>query len=423
MSNKVYAPGVQNSPYGILAANPQSSNYGTISGLSATETILLKKSIAEIIYDAAPAQFTAMKLAFEMAPQEENNDEFEYLEYTFGRSPITSNGTAIAVAASAGNFVTQTFAVTAGSLTRISTNMVITYPDGTEGVITTISGSNVTVTSLVSVGLSAVASGDVFAIRSTIKGDGMDSFKTYQRTETVTRYNFIQWFFRAQRWGKVEMQKYKNSGTTNYMSIDINEKMKQLRYDMFISYFNGHRGEYKLAGGEAAKSMGGIYPTMVSAGSMSANPTLAGLQSSFESLAFATNYKAENATRFVYATQEMLHEISKIYKQPGLRYTPSDKVAKLSLNQIEFGGMNFVLVPCELFRETSCFPADWANKILVLDTDTMRPVKMKGLPQFDMGMTNNLERGSREDFTDFWVEGQMSLKINNPLASFYIDVQ
>ena len=170
--------------------------------------------------------------------------------------------------------------------------------------------------------------------------------------------------------------------------------------------------------------MGGIYPTMQAAGSAFSNPTVAGLETAFEALAFQTNFKVEGGTRFIYGTDEILNEFSKIYKQPGLRYAPNDEIANLKLKRIEVGTMNFVLVPCELFREESCFPAEWKRKILVIDQEAISPVKLKGLPGLEMGETlNRGNKGTRENYTDFWVGGQLSLEFNNPLGSFWIDVQ
>jgi len=43
---------------------------------------------------------------------------------------------------------------------------------------------------------------------------------------------------------------------------------------------------------------------------------------------------------------------------------------------------------------------------------------MKGIPAVRMGQTDNLDKGSREDFTDWWVKSQLSMKFNNPNGSF-----
>lgn len=428
MANTGYQPGIQNAPFGITKANPQGSFYANESAtiFNAAETNLLRKAIRERIFDAAPQQYNALKLVFARSPKSYPSDEFEYLEKTFGRNPLTADAIAGVVAPVAGTQVTQVITLTAASMDYVTPDMVITYPDNSEGIIVSINaGANqITVGSLTSAGLPAVAAGDVFAFRSTIEGDGQDFFSHYQRLETITRYNYVQFFLRAQRWDRVEYQKYVNTGTTDYLERDKEEKLKQLRTDLFVSYFNGHRGEFVTSQTYAAKSMGGIYPTMVNAGSLSANPTTAGLKNAFESLAFATNYKVEGGTRFIYGSQEMLYKFSEIYKQPGLRYTPNDKIADLDLQMIEFGGMKFVLVPCELFREPSCFPAEWSRKIIVLDQETVKPVIMEGIPAMDMGSTlDRGQNGTRENYKDWYCSAQLSLEFDNPLGSFWIDVQ
>lgn len=423
MSNTNYEPGLGNLPFGNQNTNPQASFYGAESEFGVSESNLIAKAIRRAIFDAAPAQFNSLKLLYAKPMKGVANDEFEYLEKTFGRSPIEAASAAGAEAAVAGAHQTQTFTVTAGSLPRASEDLVVVYPDGTQGVISDITGSTVTVNSATNQGLPAVAIGEFFAVRSTIVADGMDYFSNYMRMDVVTRYNYVQFFLRAQRWSRVEMQKYINSGTTDYLAQDKQEKIRQLRIDMFNSYWNGQRGEFEISSGHVAKSMGGIYPLMLDAGSATANPTLAGLQSAFESLAFQTNFKKEGGTRFIYGTDEVLHEFSKIYKLPALEYAPNDEIAKLRLKKIELGTMNFVLVPCELWREESCFPSDWQRRIIVLDQETVTPVKMNGIPAMNMGQTDNKDRGSREAFTDYWCESQLSLEFNNPVASFIIDLQ
>lgn len=425
MSNRNYTPGLGNLPFGNTNTNAQSSEYATISGYSPVESILIAKAIKRAIFDAAPAQYNALKLLYAKPFEDVNNDEFEYLENTFGRSALVSNAIVAAVAAVPGVPASQTLTFTAASMTHLTPDLIIIYPDNTKAVIRTIaSATTVTVESQTSGGLPAVAVGDVFAIQSTIMADAMDYFSNYERLETVTRYNFVQFFLRAARWGRIELQKYENSGTTDYLVVDKEQKLKQLRVDLFNSFFNGNRGEFRISSGYIAKSMGGIYPTMVAAGSMSSNPTVAGLKAAFETLAFATNYKQEGATRFIYGCDEILYELSKVWKEPGVRYTPSDEIANLNLTEYKLGTMKFVPVNCELFRESSCFPADWKRKLLIIDQETITPKKMKGIPALEMGTTlDKGSNGTREGFKDWWVQAQLSLEMNNPLSSFWIDVQ
>lgn len=424
MSATAYTPGIGNAPFGNLPANPQGSQYAAQSGYTTAETILIAKAVKAAIFDAAPAQYDALKILTARPFEDVNNDEFEYLETTFGRSSIEANAITGAVVAAPGVPAAQAITLTAASTSRVTPDLIITYPNNAKAVIRSIVGLVINVESVTGGGLPAVAAGDIFAIQSTIAADGMDYFSNYERMDTITRYNYIQLFARARRWSRMELQKYINSGTTDFLNHDKEHKMKQIRLDLFNSYFNGERGEFRISNGYIAKSMGGIFPTMQAAGSLSGNPTLAGLQANFETLAFATNFKQEGSTRFVYATNEMLNEFSKIYKQPGLVYSPNDEVAKLNLKRIEVGGMNFVFVPTELFREDSCFPADWRRRIFVLDQETITPIKMKGLPALEMGETPNpIANQTRENFKDWWVWAQMSIRFHNPLSSFWIDLQ
>jgi len=121
----------------------------------------------------------------------------------------------------------------------------------------------------------------------------------------------------------------------------------------------------------------------------------------------------------------MLYELSKVFKEPGIRYTPNDEIANLNLMEYRIGTMRFVPVNCELFREASCFPADWKRKLLIIDQETITPIKMKGLEAMNIG-GSTLDKGAngtREGFKDWYVEAQLSLQMNNPLSSFWIDVQ
>jgi hypothetical protein len=424
MANQTYTPGPGNAPYGNLPANPQAANYITDSGYGATGTILLQKAIRRAIFDAAPEQYNALKLVFEKGLEEYGSDEFEYLEKTFGRSALESTTAPVAVAAVPGAEVLQVIGLTAASLTHMSIDDVIVYPDGTKAIVRSVAGANVTVASQTGMGLPAVAIGDLFSVQAAIAGDGANTFSNYSRLQTITRYNYIQLFLRAARWSRIEHQKYINQGTTDYLDVDMGEKMKQLRTDLFVSFFNGTRGEFKLASTIPAKSMGGIYPSMQAAGSMSANPTTAALRSTFETLSFKTNFKKEGGVRMIYGTDEMLYELSKVFKDPGLRYAPNDTVANMNLFEYRLGTQRFVPVPCELFKEQSCFPASWQRKLLVLDQETITPVKMKGIPAMDSGSTlDKGDNGTREGFKDWFVEANLSLRFNNPLGSFSMDVQ
>jgi hypothetical protein len=100
----------------------------------------------------------------------------------------------------------------------------------------------------------------------------------------------------------MEMQKFQNSGTTNYFDLDKKEQLDLLLQDMFCSFWNGERGEANVyvPGTSAAnyyrvRLWVGYSPYGFCGSATASGVTEATLQETFEALAFATDYKREGA--------------------------------------------------------------------------------------------------------------------------------
>ncbi len=417
---------------GIPTPNPVLNPLGSYYDGSEI-TNLIRDAIVYAIYDLAPKQYDPLKL-LNMAPVDPVNlDEFVYKEKVYSREALTvqswDHNTAIMT-------LKGTYARELDMPVKLNT--VICDSAGLPHIIILLTYSAVADSATITIekqsGSSAYAApdfaqNDVLSIQAAIIGDGMETFANPDRTRFVERYNYIQWYQRTQKWTPIELQKLLNAGTTDALDFEKNEKLNNLRLDLFSTFFNGTRGEFTVRAFDASgrtfktKAMQGVYPAMVAGGSGHSTVSMSGLQTAFESLAFSTNYKAEGGVRMIYATDEMLYEISKLYKEPGIRYRPIDKIADLNLTQYKIGSMNFVPVPCELFREHSAtLPASWENKIIVLDQATVRRKIMKGIPAEQMGDSDNKQEGSYRDYKVWWVQAQQSISMNQVLGSFYIDV-
>ncbi|KKN85516.1 hypothetical protein LCGC14_0278390 [marine sediment metagenome] len=401
---------------------PIGSEYA--SEFSTDETILIRRAIAREIFDAVPKKYSALRLLMDKPVQYEDNDVFTYLEKTFGRVALKAAG---GVAAGA----TQAITMTTGGGNNVTINKVIVYPDNTKGIVKVVSGDVVTVQKYNGASdLTAVSTDDYFSIQTGVIADGQNFLTHYDRMSKIERYNYIQLMHRDKRWSRKEMQKFANLSNTNYYELDKKEQMDLLLQDMFISLWNGLRGEVNItvpgtdgSSPYKAMTMQGIFPSMIAAGSASASGvTKATLQESFETLCFETDYKAEGGVRFVFAQNALLYELSKAWKETGLRYKPDDKIGDLNLQIYKIGDMSFVPVATELFKEVSCFPVTWQHRIFVLDTSTIHPVCMQGYQSIELGQTSPKgTNGSIQDYTEWWAQGMLSLKFNNPLSSFYMD--
>jgi hypothetical protein len=417
-------------PTGIQYPNPWQtnalgSNYAT--EFSYDETDLLKKEIARQIFDAAPAKYKVFPLLFEKTVEYVGDDEFSYMEKTFGRTALkVADNPGVATGA------TQVITLTTGGTANITANKLVVYPNNRKGIVTLVDIANeqITVQRLNGqANLPALTLDDYLSIQGSVIADGLNALYHYDRMSKITRYNYVQLMHRDKRWTRKEMTKFRNNGTSNYFELDKKEQMDLLLQDMFSSFWNGERGEvdFTIPGNATgvfkAKLMGGIFPLMVAAGcATAAGVTDATLQATFERLAFETNYQSEGGVRFIFAQNALLYELSKVYKETGIRYAPNDKIADLNLTEYKIGDMRFVPVATELFKELSMFPVTWKHRIFILDLDTITPVCMRGYEPIEVGQTAPKgESGSLNDYMEWWIQGMLSLKFNNPLGSFYID--
>ena len=419
----ILAPTSAQSPFNNQNLNPQGSNYADAVN-NYEETLLIQRAIVRDIIDATPQKYKLLRLFFDKPVDFQNLDEFSYLEKTFGRTALIAGNSPASAS-------TQHIELTTTG--NITENKIIVYPDNTHAIVKTVTLSGgVDHIDVIPVNgganLPTVTAGDVFAIQGGLIADGMNFFMHFDRMSTIERYNYVMLLQRDKRWTRMEMQKHLNAGITNYLDMDKKEQAELLYQDMFISFLNGVRGEFNItvpgtANVYKAKSMGGVFPMMVAAGSAHTDSTPATLLSDFESLAFATDYKSEGGVRLILGTPKALYNFDKLWKEPGIAYTPNDQFADLNLKEYRIGDMRFVKMPMQVFQEPSMFPASWANRILVLDMDTIQPVCMRGYMPIELGETPDKKSGgSREDFKEWWMQACLSLRFNNPLSSFYMDI-
>ena len=403
--------------------NPVGSEYSSEFSITAYDTDLINRAISATIFDAVPAKYKTLRLLFDKPVVYVAQDVFTYMEKTFGR-------TALKVLTGAASSADETIILTSGGGKNVTINKIVVFPNNRKGTVISVSTDTIHVVPLNGqANLPIAVAGDYLSIQGSVIADGQNFLTHYDRMSKVERFNYVQLMERDKRWTRMEIQKFANSGTTNYFELDKKEQLDLLLQDMFCSFWNGERGEANvLVPGQSAtyylaKTMGGIFPLMVAAGCGTASGvTEATLKEVFEALAFQTDYKTEGSTRFIFAQNSLLYALSKVWKEVGIQYRPDDKIGDLNLMEYRIGDMRFVPVSTELFKEKACFPADWASRIFVLDLDTIHPVCMTGYAPIETGQTNPKGvNGSINDYTEWYIQAMLSLQFNNPLSSFYID--
>lgn len=394
--------------------NSVGSEYANLYGHDIS--LLVQKLTNRAIFDAAPQQFMDLKLMNMIPAETVNSDEFFFQEMGYQREPLQVT----AVSASVSYPTTQTLNV--ASVDNISTNTIISYPNGQKGSVIAVDTSLLTVTVSPYNGdtLPAVAIGDVLANVSTVDHDGSEGFAQYFRASTIERVNYVQLFNKAIRYSEVELHKLKNMGTTaNFLEMERNAMFNQHRIDISNALWTGQKGEVVTANGTPAKTTGGVYTSMVEAGSPNAVATATTLVDAFEDMVLSSEFGDYGQARMAYMTPRMHRMLSLAYKEELTRYAPNDEIALLNLKEINLGSSRIVLVPYKRFEDAASFPGSFANRIAILDMKNIKRVQLWGERSGD---TLKLEDGVPKRYGDVWVDCNMGVKFNNPLACAYLDV-
>lgn len=394
--------------------NSVGSEYANLYGHDIS--LLVQKLTNRAIFDAAPQQFMDLKLMNMIPAETVNSDEFFFQEMGYQREPLQVT----AVSATVSYPTTQTINV--ASVDNISTNTIISYPNGQKGSVVAVDTSLLTVTVSPYNGdtLPAVAIGDVLANVSTVDHDGSEGFAQYFRASTIERVNYVQLFNKAIRYSEVELHKLKNMGTTaNFLEMERNAMFNQHRIDISNALWTGQKGEVSTANGTPAKTTGGVYTSMVEAGSPNAVATATTLVDAFEDMVLSSEFGDYGQARMAYMTPRMHRMLSLAYKDELTRYAPNDEISLLNLKEINLGSSRIVLVPYKRFEDAASFPGSFANRIAILDMKNIKRVQLWGERSGD---TLKLEDGVPKRYGDVWVDCNMGVKFNNPLACAYLDV-
>ena len=379
-------------------------------------SLLVEKVTNRAIFDAAPQQFFDLKLLNMKQFTQVNSDEYFYKEMGYQRQPLTAQTTAATVVWPA----TQTFELT--SLTDVSEDTIIVYPNNQKGTVIAVNTTTgeITVKPFTNDSLPAVALNDVFGNLSSVDADGADGWAQYFRASTIERHNFIQLFNKVIRYGEVELHKLKQAGVTNnFLEMERNAMMRQFRIDISNSFWNGQQGEVTLASGQVAKSTGGVFPAMVAAGSPNAAVTLTTLTEGFEDIVLSTEFGDYGQVRFGFMTPRLHLSLSKAYKDEKTRYKPNDMIAKLGLSEVDIGSSRIVLVPYQRLADEASFPPAFANRIIITD---MKNINLCQLWAERSGETLSRTDGIPKRYKEMWVDANMGVKFNNPLGCGWLDV-
>lgn len=392
--------------------NPEGSLYAREFGKD--ESFLVEKETNRMIFDTKPQQFMDLMLLNMQNAIPSGSDEFFWQEMPYQRRPITADEAVAGV--SFPN--TQTFRVS--SLSGVSEQTLISYPNNDKGVIIDVNTSTqeITVQPLTNRTLPAVSVGHIINNNSPVEPDRQVGFAQQFRADTVQKHGFIQLMSKSIEYGRVEMFKKRNTAVNDFLPMEQKAFFDQARIDVSNALWNGQMGEV-LIDGQQAKLTQGYFPALVENGSPNAVASQATLVDAFEEVVFGTEFGQYGETRFAFMTPEIHRVITRAYKDEQTRYSPTDEIAIMNLKEVNIGSSRIVFVPYARFKDTASFPASFRNRIIVADIENIR---MRQMWSESSGRNLSRKDGVPNTVETEWIDFHAGFQHINLDSGGYIDV-
>jgi hypothetical protein len=399
------------------SANAIGSFFGAFTG---RDKAFLQRKVFEKIVDSAPKQFYDLKLLLSNTTRPVSDDEFEWFE-----APYDRFGFGVAAASAAVNAPT-TQLVQLSSVDNVTENLVLTYPNGKQGTVIAINSNTnqITVAPQAGDSLPALGAGDILANTAPIEGDSSTNISQYNRLNLQRKYNYMSFFATGMRYGFIELAKYrKNNYLPQFLAFEKERMLKNFRISMRNQLWLGRRGVYTLSNGNQVKAMGGILNNMLSNGSPTISTPLSSFSDAVKDALLNTEGGDLGETKYLFATNRRILQLSEQFKTSLTRYTPDDMTAKLNLNAVDIGSSRCVLVPMKAFEDTSSFPVAFQNYAFVLQQDAIKPVKFDGYASAWELKPRNAGGPTMNNFYEMGMSDSLSLEFHHPQYSALITLQ
>lgn len=408
--------------FNSINLNSPASNLADTYGLDKSK--LIAPRIRRLIFNAAPKDYTDLKLLMMKQPDIEKDFEFIYFEIPYQRQSAITPALGSGIVAGTSQIVPIT------NPDAVSPDLMLIHPSTEQKVIVkdvSPTGYTMTIEAAIGESLPALTSGltYVFPVHASVDGDLSSKITQMTRAgKIIERTNYVQMFARGTFFGRVERYKYEQNGTTDYMDKNRETMFTEYRIDNSNSYWNGTRGLITTSQGQRAYLMDGIVPIMKRAGSLQISCTASQLYTALVTASYETRFNGDVETRYIYGAHKHINKIAEILKLPLMRFTAKgDNGMEIPLQYVEITGERWVFVPMQRWEQKSnSFPASWENQLIMLNPDSITPVMtfpeaLRKLQGRDVANPTNMN-----NFDIEWIEGTLSIKMNNPLNAALITI-
>lgn len=430
----LFNPALQNAPVNLYNQTSPYSPYGTKYAGSANpvySTPLLAPDIAPELTPNWPAQFTDM--AFFMSLKKR---AVKGLEYSWGETPWLVNPILIRAGVGATAIVanvvgTQVVPIADASIPFVNLGDKISYNGLAQGVVSakvsTPGAATITVNTMEGAGLPALTTADQLQNHGPITADGFSTLYTSTHLETIMYNNVLEvggaW---GQRWDLMQLQQFKNLGTTDYLKRDMESTYMRLMVNLQARLLMSQYGRTLLPDGVSiTTTTSGLLEQQANAGVAIQTVSTSQALDAIRQVVFDTSLTT-GGTKVILGTREMLNLIGQSAKADKVRYTPDNTSWNMDIYQYEFYGHQLVLVPMDQWKDVGTYGPNMQKQLLILNKEDMEINYMEGIPmisrEHELLNEFNGQPTNAWAFQMIWYKAQFGFTLHKAFATGRIQI-
>ncbi len=428
----------QNSPVNLYNQTPSYSPYQSAfnsAGTPVFTTPLLAPDIDPKIRPQWPAQFTDMAFFMSLPKKAVKGLEYSWAEEPWIVNPIGVRAVVGTTAAVPNVVGTQVVPITDATVPYVSIGDKVSYnlANGTvaQGVVSaktpTAGAATITVNTMEGASLPALVAGDQLQNHGPITADGYSTTHSSTHTEVIMYSNLLEKAGRhAQRWDPMQLQQYRNLGTTDYVDRDRTSTYVRLMVNLQARLMLSRYGRGLLPDGVSyTTTTSGLLEQMSNGGVVMQSVPTAQAVDAIRQTVFDTSLTS-GGTKVILGTRETLHLMGIGEKATKVRYNPNDTTWNMDISQYEFFGHQCILVPMDQWKDVATYGPLMQKKILVLNKEDLEMNFMEGVPMISRKFTlinqQNSNPSTGLDIDMMWWEAVFGLTVHKAFATGHIQL-
>lgn len=354
-----------NAPRDFINTNPLGSDFA--ASYSLTTSYGLELAIDPRIVQIIPDEFGAFKWFTTVSRKGYSGKEWNWLQAMYPNRAFLADDVSAAVVAVPGSSVTQNVSIADVSIPVMAIGVKVVYPNNQQGVITAVNrtpgAGEITVRSMLSEGLPAVAAADVLANHGSVGADGTYGFDNFYTTDTQRYSNIMEMYYDAERWDEAQKIQLMNQQQVNFIQQQKQDLNFRVNAANEARLWLGQYGmntippnQFFAGSGYRATYTRGILQHMTADGVSTINTTAATAMDDIHQVISDMSLLANTKNWQLFATSDILRQIGIAERSERIRYAPGDTIVNTEVTGYRtFDNVMITPISCDAWKDVSYY--------------------------------------------------------------------